>query len=569
MYSDYINIDTQYNSNIFYWLILNNSTQQLKPLIISLSGEAGKSSLFSLFSDNGPLKLSDKDKAKIDIEKSWSSIANLLYVDFPVGTGYSFTDNKEKIPIGELDINTQFYYFLQKFYETYRDLIKNEIFIVGDNFNGKYIPALTRFILEKNELIKKQEFLGSILNIKKIGLGNSLLDTSYQLPARRHLAKGIGLMSEFDDENQFDFLVQKCDFASIKKSDKALEHCSRVLDYLQDLGGDIFEFDVRRTMDKDKNLIKIINDYLNQESVIEALNIKNKAKKTPYWSLKNDTVVDSLKFYYASYSSVRNLEYLLNMTFPVFIYSGQFDLSYGPNGLQLMLNSINFTNSNNFNYSPRKLWYVQKNNKWETGGSVKYYDSLTFVTVKSAGQYITRDNPIASLDLISKFISDTNSNTLWSCPKDVDCSLTVKKCSKMNYCSGNGECNDLNGGLCNCTEGFYGGDCSMRVANLTTGQIKILPKDVQVYKVVNYFDNILLEIDSDDKNIEVSLLDKREKEHLFNPEKHAVTYKLVTHKLILYIEKELLDNCVIVIRNLELLHEIKLNVFINYYSIIL
>ena len=163
-------------------------------------------------------------------------------------------------------------------------------------------------------------------------------------------------------------------------------------------------------------------------------------------------------------------------------------------------------------------------------------------------------------------LTESNQDKIWNCPKDIDCSLTVKKCDKMKYCNGNGDCNDNTGGRCNCTEGFYGADCSIQISNLTTGPLKILPKDVQVYKVVNYYDNILLEIDSEDKNVEVSLLNKKEHDHLFNPAKHAVTYKLVTHKLILYIEKELLDNCVIVIRNLDLLHDIKLKVFINYYS---
>ena len=339
MYSEFLTVDTYTKSNIFYWLILNKDYSK-KPLIISLNGDVGKSGLFSLFTVNGPLRLSGIDKTNIYEDYSWSALANILYVDFPVGTGYSFTNYISGIPTNEEELCKQFFVFLQRFYSSYQSIINNNIYLVGDSFSGKYIPALTKYILEKNELIRKQEFLGNVLNIRKIGLGNTLLDTSYQLPARKHLALGIGLMSEFDDENQFDFLVQKCDSAAIKKNEKSLVHCKRVLEYLQDLGGDIFEFDVRRTMDKDDKLIKILSDYLNQESVLEALNIKGQSTKMPYWTLKNSTVVDSLKNHYTSYSSVDSLAYLLNMTFPIFLYAGQFDLSLGPNGLISILNTV-------------------------------------------------------------------------------------------------------------------------------------------------------------------------------------------------------------------------------------
>jgi carboxypeptidase C (cathepsin A) len=56
-----------------------------------LTGGPGCSSEIALFYENGPFSFDEKNKSLIYNEYSWNNISNLLFVDNPVGTGFSKT----------------------------------------------------------------------------------------------------------------------------------------------------------------------------------------------------------------------------------------------------------------------------------------------------------------------------------------------------------------------------------------------------------------------------------------------------------------------------------------------
>ena len=48
----------------------------------------------------------------------------------------------------------------------------------------------------------------------------------------RILAKRINLLSEYDDESQYDFLSHQCEYELSNKSPKANKQCNKITDYL-------------------------------------------------------------------------------------------------------------------------------------------------------------------------------------------------------------------------------------------------------------------------------------------------------------------------------------------------
>lgn len=75
------------HGQIFYWLFLKD--QEFKgPLVIFLNGGPGSSSMIALFEENGPLRV-DKDLKITYIDESWVKVANMLYIDQPIGVGLS------------------------------------------------------------------------------------------------------------------------------------------------------------------------------------------------------------------------------------------------------------------------------------------------------------------------------------------------------------------------------------------------------------------------------------------------------------------------------------------------
>ena len=72
---------------MFYWLFPSRSDPDKDPLVIWLTGGPGCSSELAVFVENGPMRLEKGVPVKNEI--SWNNNANLLYLDQPIGTGYS------------------------------------------------------------------------------------------------------------------------------------------------------------------------------------------------------------------------------------------------------------------------------------------------------------------------------------------------------------------------------------------------------------------------------------------------------------------------------------------------
>lgn len=565
MYSGFIEIDEVSKSNIFYWLIESKKNNADLPLIVWLNGGPGFSSLWGLFTEMGPLRF-DKTTEKLLLkeERSWTSVANVLYVDQPVGTGYSFTNDKNKIAKNQDMIANQFYRFFQKFLGVYTNYQKRPIYIIGESYAGKFIPNIAKKILDENLLIDKDDRSHIKVDLKKVAIGNGLFDAKYQRAARKDLAKGIHIMSEHNEEAQYDMLVKNCEFSVANKRDNSIEQCDKVLDYVIDLAGDVHEFDVRKNRFYDRDLAEAMHKFLNLDEVVTALHVKPNSIKTEFWSIRNSTVREALHDDINLRSSLPVLEKLLeDYNLPIVIYAGQFDLVDGPQGIERSLYSMNYKNSENFKKSSKQLWKVSTSDGSVVAGYVKQYENLIFITMRNAGHFAPRDAFYSSLDIIKHLFSDEKN---WKCPDD-SCSLIEKKCLAMKKCHNNGKCNESTGGLCECENEFYGPDCSIKATPINNSLIKISPRDTKLLKLSNYEGDMLLEIDSDDHNILVSLLDKKNHFQLFNQKEHIITYKLMGHKLVLFIEKLKFDNHLVVITNQEFEHEIELKIFLNSYSI--
>ena len=83
-----------YAGGIFYWYISAKTQPKQAPIIIWTSGGPGTSSLYGLLKENGPFLVEAQEPpfTKTFLVKNdygWHKEANLLYVDNPIGTGFS------------------------------------------------------------------------------------------------------------------------------------------------------------------------------------------------------------------------------------------------------------------------------------------------------------------------------------------------------------------------------------------------------------------------------------------------------------------------------------------------
>ena len=79
--------------HLFYWFFRHQDP--LAPLILWINGGPGASSMFGLFLENGPLRIEVTgpgldDRKLLPAEFAWTDTYNVIFVDQPVNTGFSF-----------------------------------------------------------------------------------------------------------------------------------------------------------------------------------------------------------------------------------------------------------------------------------------------------------------------------------------------------------------------------------------------------------------------------------------------------------------------------------------------
>src|SRR5690606_11898244 len=90
----------------------------------------------------GPLRVNSKIEVEFN-NGSWYELGDMVFVDQPGGTGFSYTDVYDK----ELsEVADDFMIFLQKFYELFPNDLSNEIYIAGESYAGQYIPYIASSI---------------------------------------------------------------------------------------------------------------------------------------------------------------------------------------------------------------------------------------------------------------------------------------------------------------------------------------------------------------------------------------------------------------------------------------
>jgi hypothetical protein len=116
-HSGFVTVDAASDAHMFYWLFESLGEPAKDPLVVWLQGGPGGSSLFGLFVENGPYKSSDDGATLARNPHSWHSNMTMLFVDNPVGVGFSHTNSTERYCKDEDCVGRDMVTFLKAFYE--------------------------------------------------------------------------------------------------------------------------------------------------------------------------------------------------------------------------------------------------------------------------------------------------------------------------------------------------------------------------------------------------------------------------------------------------------------------
>ncbi|RAL08463.1 alpha/beta-hydrolase [Aspergillus homomorphus CBS 101889] len=84
-------LDVAEHEHIFFWFFeARNQDPKEAPLTVWINGGPGSSSMIGLFQENGPCGV-DSNGSVYNNPYSWSNASNMLYIDQPVQTGFSYS----------------------------------------------------------------------------------------------------------------------------------------------------------------------------------------------------------------------------------------------------------------------------------------------------------------------------------------------------------------------------------------------------------------------------------------------------------------------------------------------
>lgn len=84
-------MDPKNKGNLFFWHFQNKHIGDRQRTVIWLNGGPGCSSMDGALMEVGPYRLKD-DHTLEENPGSWHEFANVMFVDQPVGTGYSYVN---------------------------------------------------------------------------------------------------------------------------------------------------------------------------------------------------------------------------------------------------------------------------------------------------------------------------------------------------------------------------------------------------------------------------------------------------------------------------------------------
>ncbi|KAK6916309.1 Peptidase S10, serine carboxypeptidase, partial [Dillenia turbinata] len=183
----YVGVGDTDEVQLFYYFIASERDPAVDPLLLWLTGGPGCSALSGLIYEIGPLTFDltasatggNKPTLKLN-PYSWTKVASIIFVDEPVGTGFSYANNSQDYTISSTFAAEELYTFLIKWLINHPQFINNPLYVAGDSYSGFIIPLVVQKIVEGQGYV----------------MGNAITDENIDCNSRVDFAYRVNLISD-------------------------------------------------------------------------------------------------------------------------------------------------------------------------------------------------------------------------------------------------------------------------------------------------------------------------------------------------------------------------------------
>eukprot|EP01100_Stratorugosa_tubuloviscum_P011253 TRINITY_DN49_c0_g1_i1.p1 TRINITY_DN49_c0_g1~~TRINITY_DN49_c0_g1_i1.p1 ORF type:complete len:439 (-),score=223.98 TRINITY_DN49_c0_g1_i1:129-1445(-) len=392
-YSGYITVNETHN--LFYWFFESRSNPSTDPFLIWMTGGPGCSSLTALFYENGPCTI-NSNLTTSNNPYSWNSNANVLWIDQPTGTGYSYG-----LPLvkGEAEVAEDMYDFLQTFLNKHPEYRSNPFYITGESYGGHYVPSVGGRVVTGN---RNKD--GPLINLKGIAIGNGLTnpEIQYQWYATMAYNNSVGpIVSERVYKQMVDAtpkcidMITDCNNGFESKCQQAQTYCNLQLVTPVDQTG-INIYDIREQCEVPPLCydFSLVDKFVTQPSVRAYLGVGNNK-----WHGECNNIVNA-QFSSDWMKQCQQDVALVLEEGSALIYAGEDDYICNWMGNKAWTIQLDWPGNAAFNKAVDHPYVVQG----LEAGIARSASNFTFLQVHSAGHMVPMDQPFNSLAMINNFI---------------------------------------------------------------------------------------------------------------------------------------------------------------------
>ncbi|XP_038971291.1 serine carboxypeptidase-like 51 isoform X2 [Phoenix dactylifera] len=397
---------------MFWWLyrspqrVENASTPW--PTVLWLQGGPGGSGVgIGNFQEIGPLDTSLKPR-----NSTWLQKADLLFVDNPVGTGYSFVEDEKLLVKTDWEAATDLLTLLKKLYNKNGSLQKSPLFIVSESYGGKFAVTLGLLVVKAikagrlklklggvvlgDSWISPEDFVFSwgplLLDVSRLGINDANRSNSVAETIRQQLVEGQYFEATITCQTLQSQIVRD-------------SHGVDFYNFLRDVGsypisGMAVALSEKIDMKKSYSMYLSSNaSSLDLGSLMNGV-IKEKLKIIPKnisWGGQFNSVFNALMNENMK-PRINEVDELLSLGVNVTIYNGQLDLICATKGTEAWVQKLKWEGLEYFTTSGRYALYCD--NDGSTKGYIQSYQNLRFYWILGAGHFVPLDQPCMALKML-------------------------------------------------------------------------------------------------------------------------------------------------------------------------
>uniref|UniRef100_A0A131YF95 Serine carboxypeptidase n=1 Tax=Rhipicephalus appendiculatus TaxID=34631 RepID=A0A131YF95_RHIAP len=399
-YSGFITVNSTYNSSLFFLFVVAEGNKSDAPVLLWTMGGPGLSALFGQFLENGPIACpSDGISTNFSIRaNTLQKNMSIIYLDAPIGAGYSFTDDPRGYSKSLEEITDDIMKFLEQFFELFWEYKNKNFYAAGESYAARYSVSIAhRMINHANQklpslkgVIGGNGFLGPILDIAESS------EFMYQLSMVNRngcdaFSDQFNRMRNEQNVTIIPYMLSRTMF--IGNPPTLFQNVTLYNDYLSPLY-------TERLLS-----MQVCFGLINSSAVRSALHIG----RTLTFQYNNELMLYSLAADYIT--NINDTVAKVLESTSVLFYTGQLDPLFPSVNQRSYLSKLQWRDSAKYNAAQRVTW---KPPTWQPvdgfAGYLKQTETLTDAVIVGMSHYGAIEKPNEAYFLMMEFITNTSTS---------------------------------------------------------------------------------------------------------------------------------------------------------------